>query len=134
MNLAYSFATYIQDELSLATIGQDLFIGQIPSSNKAPDEVWSVTASGGDKVTKLSTGESVKQYIVEVRYLSRDYESVYENMQSIEESINADLCTQLTGYDTLDLEATTFPIDDDLESEDRKIGLLQITITTYKEV
>lgn len=82
----------------------------------------------------LKTGESVKQYIIDIRLRSRDYETVYENLQALEEDINADLCSQLTGYDTIDVEATNFPIDDDLDSEDRKVGLLRVTLTIYKEV
>ena len=133
MNIAKSFATYLQDELSVATIGQDLFIGLAPRSDKAPDTLWWIKAFGGDPTTRLKTGETMKQYIVEINYRNRDYETVYEQLQSVEESINSDTCSQITGYDTIDIEATTFPIDDDIDSEDRKVGLLRITLTIFKE-
>ena len=132
MNLAQSFATYLQDELSLATIGQDLYIGSAPSSLKAPDTLWWVKAFGGDPITRMKSGETMKQYIIEVSYRNRDAEAVYNNLQTLEENINSDLCSQLTGYDTVDIEATTFPIDDDIDSEDRKVGLLRITLTIFK--
>ena len=133
MNVAKAFATYLQDELSVATIGQDLYIGHAPSSTKAPSTLWWIKAFGGDPITRLSTGETMKQYIVEINYRNRDYETVYEQLQSVEENINSDTCSQITGFDTVDLEATTFPIDNDLDSEDRKIGLLRITLTIFKE-
>lgn len=132
MSLASAFAPYLATQ-SGSTIGQDLFIGQIPSSNKAPDAAWSVSSSGGNKEISLQSGESVKNYLLEVRYRNRDYETVYEKLNSLEEALNAGDCTQLTGFETLSIEATTFPIDDDLDSEDRKIGMLVATVLTYKE-
>ncbi len=131
MNIAESFATYMAT-VTGSTIGQDLFIGQAPSSNKVPDSIYWVGASGGDTERKLRTGERMKSYLIEVRYRNRNYETVYEKLQLLEEDLNAGNCTQLSGYTTVDIEATTFPIDEDLDSEDRKVGLLAVTISTYK--
>lgn len=131
-NLATSFATYLATTTS-STLGQDLFIGQAPSSNKVPDAVWTVTISGGDKEVRLKTGESVKSYLLEVRYRNRDYETVYNKLHDLEEDLNDGNCTQLSGFETISIEATTFPIDDDLDAEDRKIGMLVATVLTYKE-
>lgn len=133
MNLAESFAEYLEDQ-SIATIGQDLFIGEAPSSNKVPDPIYWVESSGGDNLRKLKTNAKLKSYLVEVRYRNRDYATVYNNMHTLEELLNSAGCVQLQGFETVEIEATTFPIDDDLDSEDRKIGLLQANITTFKEV
>ena len=130
MSVAESFANYLQDELSIATIGTDLWIGQLPSSLKVPDTVWWIIGFGGDPTFKNSTGEVMKQYTIEIRYRNIDPEVVYNSLQTLEESLNSDLCSQITGYDTVDIEATTFPVDDDLDSEDRKVGLLRVTILT----
>lgn len=132
MNIAESFATYLATQ-SGSTIGQDLFIGQAPSSNKVPDSVWSVTASGGAKEISLRSGESVKNYLLEVRYRNRDYETVYNKLHSLEEALNDGDCKELAGFTIISIEATTFPIDDDLDAEDRKIGMLVATIITHKE-
>jgi len=128
MNLAAAFATYLDTNTSFTT-GQDLFIGQAPSS---PDTLCWVTASGGDTERKLKTGERMKSYLIEIRYRNRDYQTVYNTLQTIEELLNADDCIQLTGYDTISIEATTFPIDEDLDQEGRKVGLVAATISTYK--
>lgn len=133
MNIDEAFATYLQDELSIATIGQNLFIGNAPNSNKVPDAIYWVTASGGDTERKLQTGERMKNYLVEVRYRNRDYKLVYDSLAAIEEDLNEGNCTQLSGFETVQIEATTFPIDEDLDNEDRKVGLLAVTITTFKE-
>lgn len=132
MNLAESFATYLATQTG-STIGQDLFIGQAPSSNDVPDSVWLVSASGGAKEVSLDTGESIKNYLVEVRYRNRNYKTVYNELHDLEEILNSSECPTLTGFETISVEATTFPVDDDLDSEDRKIGLLVATVLTHKE-
>lgn len=133
MNLLDSFAKYLQNDLGIATLGQNLFIGEAPSSNNAQDSLWWVINSGGAPILKNQTGESRKAYQVQVFYRDRNYKSITDAMFALEEQLNCDGCTQLEGFDTIDIEATTFPIDQDLDSEDRKIGMLQATITTYKE-
>lgn len=130
-NLAESFVGYLED-LGIATFGDDLFIGEAPSTNLVADSIWWVTASGGTPETRLLTGETVKNYLVEVFYRNRDYQAVYDAMHSLEESINADRCTQLEGFETFDIQATTFPVDQDLDAQDMKVGLLQASIRTYK--
>ena len=131
MNLAESFVEYLQT-LTGSRFGQDIFIGEAPSSNNVQDAIWWIVTSGGTPVKNI-TGESTKTYQIEVFYRDRSYQSVYDNMHQLEEQLNCSGCVQLTGFETFDISATTFPIDNDLDSEDRKIGLLQATITTYKE-
>lgn len=132
MSVVSAFATYLQG-VTGTTLGQTLFIGEAPSSNKVADAIWWIVENGGTVVRKNATGEAQKSYLFNVFYRSRDYEAIKDAMYSLEENLNCDGCTQISGYDTIDIEATTFPIDNDLDSEDRKVGLLQVTITTYKE-
>lgn len=132
MNIAERFArSYLQDELGIGTFGQDIFIGSVPQS--APEAAWWLYTSGGGKTADTPVGGSMKQYQLDVLYRSVSAEDVYNKLQELEESINADGCTQLAGYDTIDIEATLFPADQDLDSENRTVGLLQVRITTYKE-
>lgn len=122
-----AFATYLDANTSF-TIGQDLYIGTAPTS---PDAICWVIASGGDTERKLKTGERMKSYLIEIRYRNRNYQTVYDTLQTIEELLNADDCPTLIGFDTVSIEATTFPIDEDLDSSGRKIGLVVVTISTY---
>lgn len=131
MNIARAFVSYLED-MGIGTFGTDLFIHRAPSSNETLDSIWWVKSSGGTPVKTNVTGERRKSYLVEVFYRNRDSEAVYESMQALEEQVNLDMCTQLSGYDTLDIEATAFPVDQDLDDEDRSVGLLQASITTYK--
>lgn len=132
MNLAEAFATYLAS-MTGSTLGQDLFIGEAPSSNKVPDSIWWIISNGGNPIQKNSTGESLKRYQVQIFYRNRDYKTIANAIYDLEEDLNCDGCTQLTGIDTVDIEATSFPIDNDIDGEDRKIGLLQVSLTTYKD-
>lgn len=131
MNLAEAFVEYLEG-VTGAVFGQNLFIGEAPSSNLVVDSVWWLTASGGTPQTRLATGESIKNYLIEVFYRDRDYRSVYDAMHSLEEDLNCSHCIELTGFETIDVSATAFPVDQDLDLEDRKIGLVQATIRTHK--
>lgn len=132
MSLVSAFATYLQS-VTGTTLGQTLFIGEAPSSKKVADAIWWIVENGGGVIQKNATGEATKSYQFNVFFRSRDYEAIKDGMYELEEDLNCDNCSQISGYDTIDIEATTFPIDNDLDSEDRKVGLLQVTITTYKE-
>jgi hypothetical protein len=132
MNISESFAEYLVS-LGIGTLGQNIFIGNAPSSNMVIDSIWWIVSSGGNPIRRNSTGESLKSYTINVFYRDRDYKTVYDELNTLEESINCDNCTALNDYDTISIEANSFPIDNDLDNEDRKVGLLQVNLTTYKE-
>lgn len=128
MNISHAFATYMATK-GYGTLGTNLFIGAVPID--APNVCWWVSASGGSNTTRNKTGERIKQYIIQVFYRSMDAEDMYEKMQAFEETINSNTCTSLTGYDTIDMQCTTFPTDQDIDSEERTKGLAQVTLTIY---
>lgn len=130
MNIARAFVDYLEDLLGI-TFGQGIYLGGVPLD--ADDAVYWVVSDGGAPTQKLPTGEIVKTYQLNVFYRDTDEQAVYDNLQSLEESINSDSCTQLSGYETIDMEAVLFSVDEDLDSEDRKVGLIQVIITIHKE-
>ena len=129
MNIAESFVEYMED-LSMGTLGSTIYINSVPQ--EAPDAVWWVVKSGGSPVRKNSTGERVKDYTLSIYYRDTDAEQVYELMQDFEEEINSKSCIQLDGYDTIEMEASIFPTDQDLDNEDRVVGLLNVRISVYQ--
>lgn len=131
MNISQSFAEFLET-VTGATLGQDLFIGQAPSSNKVQSAIWWIVASGGGRDVNNVTGEAIKSYTIDILYRSRNYQSVYDEMQSLETALNCDSCVQLEGFETLDVKAQILYIDDDLDAEDRKVGVLQANITVYQ--
>lgn len=132
MNISKSFADFLETLLG-ATLGQDLFIGNAPSSNKVQDSIWWMVATGGSRITDAVTGESVKEYSIEVYRRARDYKTVYNDLQSLEVTLNCTECVELEGFDTIDIRASVLSIDNDLDDEDRKVGLLQSTIDVYED-
>ena len=133
MNIAESFANYMQNDLSIATLGQDLYISAGPDSDRVPDSIWWIVASGGAKDVSLQSGEVTKRYQLDVYFRHRDAEVVYNRLQALEEQLNCPGCVQLDGFDIISVEAITFPVDQDIDNEDRSVGLLQASILTYKE-
>lgn len=131
MNIAESFATYLQT-LGIATLGQDLFIGNAPSSNRVSDSMYWIIESGGSPLSKNSTGELLKSTTIEVYYRDRNYKNVYDKINTLEETISCAGCIQLNGFDIIKLDVVSYPIDRDLDAEDRLVGLLQVNILSYK--
>jgi len=132
MNLSESFADYLET-LSGATLGQDLFIGNAPSSNKVQDTIYWIVATGGNIVTNAVSGETEKLYSVEIYFRSRNYKQVYDTMYNLEKQLNCERCSQLEGFDTVDMRASVLSIDSDLDNVDRKVGLLQVDVTIYED-
>lgn len=131
MNIEESFVKYLET-IGVGIFGQDIFVGQAPSSNKSNDSIWWIIESGGNKLKKAATGESLKQYSLDLYKRGVDYKEVKNSMYQLEELLNCNHCVQLDGYDTVEINTVSFPIDRDLDSESRKIGMMQINITTYK--
>lgn len=129
MNIVQSFATFLQDQ-GVATLNTDLFIGDAPSSDVAPDELWWLKADSGSAIRKIS-GESIKSYQIQTFYRSRNPQEVYDKMFDLEETLNCIGCADIPGFDVLDIQTTSFPADQDLDQEDRMVGLLQASIRVY---
>lgn len=130
MNITEAFIPYLET-VTGSIFGQGLHIGGIPIS--APEAGWWVVSSGGSPESDNQTGEKIKNYTLDIFYRSSDEKEVYDNLQSLEETINSDGCTQLNGYNVIDMTATLFNVDQDIDNEDRKVGLIQVNLRTYKE-
>ena len=90
-------------------------------------------SGGGSSSIKNQTGERVKDYLVSVFYRNVDAEDVYESLQELEEDLNSKECLELEDYETVEIEAVSFPADQDLDSEDRTVGLLQVNLRVYQD-
>lgn len=132
MTLAKSFVEYLED-LNFGIFEQDIFIGLAPSSNKVPDAIFWVVASGGNTTQKMASGEVMKEYILNVYYRDINYENVYSTLEDLEQQISCTGCLELEGVDLISISANNLMIDEDLDSEYRKVGLLQITLMVYAD-
>ena len=132
MNIAETFATYLQT-LGIATLGQTLFVGNAPSSNRVSDSIYWIVESGGSPLSQNKTGETIKSTTLEIYYRDINYKNVYDKLNSLEDSLTCSGCVQLNGFDIIKIDVVSYPIDQDLDNEDRKIGMLQVNLVTYKE-
>jgi hypothetical protein len=130
MTINKAFAAYLESETG-AVLKETLFIGNAPSSNKAVDAIYWFTSSGGSPV-RNATKESLKTYAISLYYRDRNYGLVDTTLSALEKLLNCASCVQLVGYDTMEIQAAVLSIDNDLDAEDRKVGLLQVTIVVYE--
>jgi hypothetical protein len=130
VTIAETFMNWLPSQIN-ATQGTDLFYMQVPGN--APPACWWVISSGGSPVQKLPTGETIRQYFLMVYYRSNKGADVERQLSILEESLNTSDCLQLQGYEIVSVEASQFPADNDLDSEDRRVGMLQATIEVYKK-
>lgn len=128
MNIAKSFVEYMEDQL-LGTFGDDIFIGVAPQG--APDKCYWINTSGGAPQSRNQTGEVIKNYVLDVFYRNTDAEDVYDTIQALEILLNNGNCTQLSGFDTIEIQATLFPTDQDIDNQERTVGLIQVGVKTY---
>lgn len=129
MNVIKDFTDYISSS-GFGTFGDDLFIGGAPLN--APSTCWWVVSSGGSSVQENKTGERKNDYVIDVFYRNTDTEEVYEQLQALSDVLNSATCIELDNYILIGAECTTFPADRDLDSEERTIGVLQVTLTIYQ--
>lgn len=130
MNIAESLADYLETTIDLE-LGVDLFIGEAPSTNKVENDIWWLVARGGTILQENQTGEKRKENIMELWYRARDYKSVYDAMELAEDKLNCDWCSELEDYDVIEIRAEPLFADEDLDSEDRKLGVIQINVVYF---
>lgn len=131
MNVAHAFVQFMEDE-NLGTFGTDIFIGTVPLN--ASEACWWVLSAGGASTQKNNTGERIKNYILSVYYRNTDAEDVYNKLQDFEVLVNSKVCTEIANFATIEMEATVFPTDQDLDDLDRTIGLVEVTVSTYSNL
>ena len=129
VTVSESFIAWLEGQ-GIGTFGEDIFLNQVPQD--APDDCWRVITSGGAPVLKLKSGESVKQYFVSIYYRALLGKNAERKLFELEEKLNCANCVVLTGFDILEIEATQYPSDVDLENEERRVGFLQATVRLYK--
>lgn len=132
MNVVRAFANYLQDS-DVATLGQDLFISRAPSSNKTIDRIFWLKANGGSQISRSVNGSAQNNHVISVYHRDTDSESVYETLQELGEDLTCTGCLTLENYDVIQTVINGPWTDQDLDNEERTVGLMQVTITIRKE-
>ena len=50
----------------------------------------------------------------------------------MEEELNCSGCVKLNGFELVGINVTQFPADQDLDSENRMVGMLSVQLEVYK--
>lgn len=125
-----AFVGFLQNK-GIGTFGVDLFMGEMPL--EAPDNAWLVTVSGGGPELVTLDGSMVKLYTFNIYHRSLTGKEIERKLFSLEEDLNRASCVTLEGFETIYSRAVNFAQDIDLESENRRIGLLQAQIRLFKQ-
>jgi hypothetical protein len=132
MNVTRALANYLQS-ISVGTFGTDIFISRAPSSDKVPDSIFWLKATGGSLLKKAVNGSSQRNYVIEIYHRDVNTESVYETLQGLGEDLTCAGCVTLESYDVVEIVTNGPWTDQDLDNEERTVGLLQATITIMEE-
>ena len=130
MNLAETFVHYLED-IGYGTFDEDLFLHRVPATAQV-DAAWWVKPSGGSPVGKNTTGEINKSFQLDIFRRHRSASTLYDDLYQLEAELSGG-CVELPGFQVVELNTTTYPDDQDLDQEDRRVGLLQVNLTIYKE-
>lgn len=133
MNIVRSFANYLATQQSL-TYGHDLFLSRARASGSpdsddgvVPESIWWLKTGG-------SQGRRGKLFVnpIEIYYRDRNAEVLYDKLAQLGEDLSCTGCVSLEGFTVTEVEVAGLFADQDLDSEDRTVGLLQINVITFK--
>lgn len=123
-----AFIKWMEDN-GYGTYNTDIFLNQI--DDDAPDNAWRLTTGGGDVTARLVTAQNRKQYITQVFYRNTSGKAVERRLFELETQLNTPECFTVDGFEVYSIESTMTE-DADKDVENRRQGLLTVTIEIYK--
>lgn len=129
-----SFASYLED-LGVATRGQDLYIGEAPrqTSDNLEDGQWWIVPAGGN-----SDGTDFNQWqrylYINVFYRDRDPRMLYEKFEDLRTKVAESGCPVLEGYECVRIEVSSELVDNDVDTEENKTGVMVIRLTVTQKI
>lgn len=131
MTISQSFVKLLENK-GYGVFGQNIFLYRVPNSLKTPTELFYIIPSGGTPTGNYPDGTKRKLYQFLVYFRSNSAKRVDEVLSMMEEEMNCAGCATLEGYEVISLNTSQFPADQDADSENRMVGLLQIQLEVYK--
>lgn len=131
MTVARAFVKFLETE-GFGVFGQNIYLYRVPNSFKAESEVMWVIPSGGNIVGKNRTGEQIKAYQFLIYFRSVSAEKIDIALSAMEEQLNCSNCVKLEGYELVQVNTTQFPADQDLDAENRMVGMIRVQLEVYK--
>ena len=131
MTISESFIKLLESK-GCGIFGQNIFLYRVPNSLKTPTELFYVIPSGGSIISNSPTGDKIKMYQFLIYYRSNSAQKVDKVLSTLEEELNCAGCVQLEGFELINLETSMFPADQDADSENRMVGMIQVQVQVYK--
>lgn len=131
MTISQSFVELLERK-GYGVFGQNIFLYRVPNSLKTQTDLFWIIPSGGYKVANNKTGEAVKAYQFVIYYRSNSAKDVDEKLSAMEEELNCSGCVTLEGFELVQLNVTQFTADQDLDAENRMVGMLSVQLEVYK--
>jgi len=131
MTISRAFVKFLEDK-GCGIFGQNIFLYRVPNSLKTQTELYWVIPSGGMKISTNKTGEAIKAYNFLIYFRSNEAKTVDETLSALEEMLNCSSCVELDGFELVSINTTQFPADQDLDSENRMVGMIQVQLSVYK--
>lgn len=131
MTIGKAFIDFLQKK-SFGVFGQNLYLYRVPSTLQTDNDIVWVIPSGGNIVGRNRTGELIKAYTFIVYYRHTSAERVDTFMAELENTLNCAGCVELENYELLEIETSTLPADQDVDSENRMVGQMTVRVQIYK--
>lgn len=131
MTISRAFVKFLEDK-GCGIFGQNIFLYRVPNSLKTQTDLFWIIPSGGMKISTNKTGELVKAYNFLIYFRSNEAKTVDETMSALEEMLNCSTCVKLDGFELVSIDTTQFPADQDIDSENRMVGMIQVQLSVYK--
>lgn len=128
MSVAEAYRDWMETN-GIATSGQDLYLSKAPIGSTA---YW-ITASGGSTGERYPNGGGTVNTAISVYYRDPDPKKVYDNLEALRDETECAGCLDLEGYTVISIYTTGPFADQDLDSEDRTVGLLEVTLQLKKK-
>jgi hypothetical protein len=132
MTVAQAFAGYLES-IDVATLGTNLFISRWPSSNQIADPSFLIKDAPGQLVKRTIQGQPINQYLIELYMRSYGGGTVDQTMSTLRGQITGYGVT-LTGFTLAENPEVNGPwSDQDLDDEERTVGVLQVKLKILEE-
>lgn len=131
MTLSQSFVKFLEDK-GYGVFGQNIYLYRVPNSKKTETEILWLIPTGGNPSSVNKTGELIKAYQILIYFRSNSARKVDEVLNDLEQTLNCAHCVDLEGFELVGIRATQLPVDQDLDTENRMVGIINCQLEVYK--
>lgn len=119
------------EKKGFGVFGQNIFLYRVPNSLKTETELFWIIPSGGTVTRAYPNGNKNKLYQFLIYFRSNKAQRVDKVLNEMEKFFNCAGCVELEDFELINVSTSSFPADQDLDTENRMVGLLQVQVEVY---